>query len=239
MIGKFELAILDCLYRALLRRMAPEHKFATMAKLCQEVLGGAADGTLPLEEAEEVLCDSLRILASKHIKVCISPVMNPPKYTNVKVLVLQHKFFVEDAENIDGKLVVGNWVVTLHPDQLHPFPQTLTLSATGERGACGSPRGGGECSGGCGRCQGAAGERHHAQTGRGGRGAHRHPAQAHSGGTPAPTAGRAARLHPRHALRPPRTGPILVWRRGLYWISQTFVTFSGSRLNSKFVFGRF
>ena len=38
--------------------MTPEHKFATAARLCQEVLGGVADGALPLEEAGEVLADA-------------------------------------------------------------------------------------------------------------------------------------------------------------------------------------
>ena len=55
--------------RSLLQRMAPEHKFATAAKLCGEVLGGVADGLLPLQECEEVLGDALRCLASKDIKV--------------------------------------------------------------------------------------------------------------------------------------------------------------------------
>ncbi len=55
--------------RALLQRMSPEHKFATAARLCQEVLGGVADGALPLEECGEVLGDALRILACKEIKV--------------------------------------------------------------------------------------------------------------------------------------------------------------------------
>jgi hypothetical protein len=49
--------------------MAPEHKFATAAKLCSEVLGGFADGLLPLDGASEVLRDALHILASKDIKV--------------------------------------------------------------------------------------------------------------------------------------------------------------------------
>jgi condensin-2 complex subunit D3 len=51
--------------------MAPEHKFATAARLCQEVLGGAADGGLPLSDpgCAEVVGDALRVLASKDIKV--------------------------------------------------------------------------------------------------------------------------------------------------------------------------
>ncbi|GAB4813688.1 hypothetical protein N2152v2_000734 [Parachlorella kessleri] len=62
----------DAIYRALLVRMSPEHKFATAARLCQEVLGGAADGALPLDEGGEVLGDALRILACKEIKVTAS-----------------------------------------------------------------------------------------------------------------------------------------------------------------------
>ena len=55
--------------RTLLRRMAPEHKFATSARLCSEVLAGFADGALPLDSAAEVLRDALHILASKDVKV--------------------------------------------------------------------------------------------------------------------------------------------------------------------------
>ncbi|KAL0028583.1 hypothetical protein WJX79_003483 [Trebouxia sp. C0005] len=62
----------EAIYRALLQRMAPEHKFATAAKLCGEVLGGVADGLLPLHQCEEVLGDALRCLASKDIKVSTS-----------------------------------------------------------------------------------------------------------------------------------------------------------------------
>ena len=51
--------------------MAPEHKFATAAKLCGEVLGGVADRLLPLHQCEEVLGDALRCLASKDIKVVV------------------------------------------------------------------------------------------------------------------------------------------------------------------------
>ena len=49
--------------------MAPEHKFATSARLCSEVLSGFADGVLPLDSAAEVLRDALHILASKDVKV--------------------------------------------------------------------------------------------------------------------------------------------------------------------------
>ncbi len=54
---------------ALLRRMAPEHKFATSARLCSEVLAAFAEGALPLDAAGEVLRDALRILASRDIWV--------------------------------------------------------------------------------------------------------------------------------------------------------------------------
>ena len=49
--------------------MVPEHKFATAARLCSEVLSGFAEGKLPLDAAAEVLRDALHILASKDIKV--------------------------------------------------------------------------------------------------------------------------------------------------------------------------
>ncbi len=49
--------------------MAPEHKFATAARLCSDVLSGFADGLLPLDTAPEVLRDALHILASKDVKV--------------------------------------------------------------------------------------------------------------------------------------------------------------------------
>ena len=48
--------------------MAPEHVFSTAAKLCADVLGGAADGGLDLAAAAEVVGDALRLLASKHMK---------------------------------------------------------------------------------------------------------------------------------------------------------------------------
>lgn len=54
--------------RALLHRMAPEHKFETAARLCKEVVGGFCEGSLPLEEAPEVLRDALLILGCPHIK---------------------------------------------------------------------------------------------------------------------------------------------------------------------------
>lgn len=50
--------------------MAPEHKFSTAAKICSEVLTAFADSQLSLDQAQEVLRDSLAILASKEIKVC-------------------------------------------------------------------------------------------------------------------------------------------------------------------------
>lgn len=59
----------DVIYRAMLLRMSPEHKFATAARLSSEVLGGVADETLSLSGCGEVLADALRILASPDIKV--------------------------------------------------------------------------------------------------------------------------------------------------------------------------
>ncbi|KAK9842050.1 hypothetical protein WJX81_006195 [Elliptochloris bilobata] len=59
----------DAIYRALLVRMAPEHKFATSARLCSEVLAAFAEGALPLGGAGEVLRDALHILACREIRV--------------------------------------------------------------------------------------------------------------------------------------------------------------------------
>lgn len=49
--------------------MAPEHKFASAARLCSDVLTAFADSVFPLEQASEILRDALSILASKEIKV--------------------------------------------------------------------------------------------------------------------------------------------------------------------------
>lgn len=49
--------------------MAPEHRFATAAKLCGEVLAGFNDEVLTLHREGQVLRDALHILASKDIKV--------------------------------------------------------------------------------------------------------------------------------------------------------------------------
>ncbi|CAM6033215.1 unnamed protein product [Sphagnum compactum] len=58
------------IYTALLQQMAPEHLLATSAKLCAEILAGAADGVLDLNDvnAQGVLQDALRILASKELR---------------------------------------------------------------------------------------------------------------------------------------------------------------------------
>ena len=76
--------------RTLLRRMAPEHKFATAARLCSEVLAGFADGVLSLGAAPEVLRDALHILASKDIKVAL-PLGHAPSGTpSVSFLAARH-----------------------------------------------------------------------------------------------------------------------------------------------------
>ena len=53
----------------MLRRLSPEHRFGTAARLSAEVLGGVADEALALDACGEVLGDALRILTSEHIKV--------------------------------------------------------------------------------------------------------------------------------------------------------------------------
>lgn len=49
--------------------MAPEHKFATAARLTSEILATVGEGSLSLPACSEVLSDALRILASPAIKV--------------------------------------------------------------------------------------------------------------------------------------------------------------------------
>lgn len=59
------------------QRMAPDHKFSAQAKLVAEVLGGVADGALPLSECEEVLGDALRLLSSREFRVTASKLSGP------------------------------------------------------------------------------------------------------------------------------------------------------------------
>ncbi|GAQ85855.1 condensin complex subunit 1 [Klebsormidium nitens] len=56
------------IYDALLAAMAPEHRFATTAKLCAEILGGVAEGALALPACAGVLLDALTVVASKAIR---------------------------------------------------------------------------------------------------------------------------------------------------------------------------
>ena len=56
-------------YANLLRRMAPEHKFAVAARLCTDVLAKFVSGDLAVEECPEVMRDTLWVLASREIKV--------------------------------------------------------------------------------------------------------------------------------------------------------------------------
>ncbi len=60
------------IYRELLQRMSPEHKFSCSAKLCVDVLGACIDGALPLDSCAEVIRDVLCILATKEIQVSTS-----------------------------------------------------------------------------------------------------------------------------------------------------------------------
>jgi len=56
-------------YASLLRRMAPEHKFAVAARLCTDVLSKFVSGDLAVGECAEVMRDTLWILSSQEIKV--------------------------------------------------------------------------------------------------------------------------------------------------------------------------
>lgn len=57
------------IYRELLSRMSPEHRFSCSAKLCVDVLGAVIDGALPLDGCQEVVRDALLVLACKEIQV--------------------------------------------------------------------------------------------------------------------------------------------------------------------------
>lgn len=57
------------IYRELLSRMSPEHRFSCSAKLCVDVLGAVIDGALPLDACQEVVRDALLVLACKEIQV--------------------------------------------------------------------------------------------------------------------------------------------------------------------------
>ncbi|XP_046375579.2 condensin-2 complex subunit D3-like isoform X1 [Haliotis rufescens] len=58
------------LYLFMLEHMTDEHRFQLSAKICQDILGSAVDGVLPLEgESTAILQDALAILGSKEIKL--------------------------------------------------------------------------------------------------------------------------------------------------------------------------
>lgn len=91
--------------------MAPEHKFATAAKLCGEVLGGVADGLLPLEQCQEVLGDALRCLASKDIKV-VAGIHDPfAHHIALPLLTLWHTKFTESHQT--------QKLVAIRPSSMH------------------------------------------------------------------------------------------------------------------------
>ncbi|KAG0474108.1 hypothetical protein HPP92_015965 [Vanilla planifolia] len=52
-------------------KMAPEHLFATSAKLCAEILAAASDGMLSIDDAtgQSVVQDTLHILACKEMRI--------------------------------------------------------------------------------------------------------------------------------------------------------------------------
>ncbi|EKX51720.1 hypothetical protein GUITHDRAFT_102325 [Guillardia theta CCMP2712] len=57
------------IYTLMLAHCSDEQKFQITAKLCEEVLGAVADGTMGLHAAEDVLGDALYLLSSKEIKL--------------------------------------------------------------------------------------------------------------------------------------------------------------------------
>ena len=59
------------IYHHLLKRMSPEHKFAVVAKICQDCLTPLVEGARDLESHFEILRDALIVLASSDMKVSI------------------------------------------------------------------------------------------------------------------------------------------------------------------------
>ena len=57
------------IYRLMLVHCSDEQRFQITARLCEDVLGGVADGTLPMAACEGLLADALHVLASKEIKL--------------------------------------------------------------------------------------------------------------------------------------------------------------------------
>jgi hypothetical protein len=59
------------IYEVLARRLSPEHRLATTAKITQEVLGAVVDETLPFAACAEVVHDALAVVGMKEMKVCV------------------------------------------------------------------------------------------------------------------------------------------------------------------------
>lgn len=59
------------IYEVLARRLSPEHRLATTAKITQEVLGAVVDETLPFAACAEVVHDALVVVGMKEMKVCM------------------------------------------------------------------------------------------------------------------------------------------------------------------------
>ena len=60
------------IYHHLLKRMSPEHKFQIAAKICEDCISPLVDRNLDFDSHNEVLRDSLVVLASKEMKVHLS-----------------------------------------------------------------------------------------------------------------------------------------------------------------------
>ncbi|GAX77789.1 hypothetical protein CEUSTIGMA_g5232.t1 [Chlamydomonas eustigma] len=65
----------DHVYQTLLKRMAQEHKLHLQFNLVSEVLGKISEGSMPIDECEEVTGDILRLLASKEMRASQSKIV--------------------------------------------------------------------------------------------------------------------------------------------------------------------
>ena len=70
------------IYEVLARRLSPEHRLATTAKITQEVLGAVVDETLPFAACAEVVHDALAVVGMKEMKVCGSLPVHERRQSN-------------------------------------------------------------------------------------------------------------------------------------------------------------
>lgn len=112
--------------RALLARMAAEHKFATSARLCSEVLAAFAEGAVPLADAGEVLRDALHILACRDIRA--RHILNNLK--NPRLHMPRHACFCMPVRSVVYRLQQQYDPNVSLPDRLRCAPESRAAVAS-------------------------------------------------------------------------------------------------------------